>query len=235
MPIEALPYKAGGNSTAMLVCDDCGATEKIICAYTGKFNAKTNKKRPNAGQAKSKAQRLGWSVIRNKMRCQTCEAARKVPQEEPPAMQKSATPTLSVKPPAAEPANAAASEPTKEQKREIILALEDYYDTSAEAYKPGESDNTMAEICRVLPGWVAKIREEFFGPDNRNKELDAITKTLSESSKNLEDLRRAVKEARARVEQIDADIGAQKTRMDGAMADIRRIKSTLSPCKKKAI
>lgn len=67
-------------------------------------------------------------------------------------------------------------QPTPKQKREIIGILEDVYDDDSKRYKGQETDKTVAETIGggVMPGWVAEIREEMFGPDGSNDEMEAL-------------------------------------------------------------
>jgi excisionase family DNA binding protein len=67
-------------------------------------------------------------------------------------------------------------QPTREEKRQIIGMLDAAYDTAAGRYVGGETDKTIAESLGggVMPGWVAEIREELFGPEGGNDELAAL-------------------------------------------------------------
>lgn len=69
-------------------------------------------------------------------------------------------------------------QPTKEQKREIIDMLGVAYDTDAQRYKGNDTDKTVAEAIgqHILWGWVAQLRDEFFGPAGN----EAATQTLAE-------------------------------------------------------
>lgn len=48
--------------------------------------------------------------------------------------------------------------------RLVFMALEDYYDDKAKAYKPGHSDASIAKETGVAESKVKQIREESFGP-----------------------------------------------------------------------
>lgn len=66
-------------------------------------------------------------------------------------------------------------QPTRDQKREIMAMLQDVYDPKAQRYRGAETDKTIAETLGdgILFGWVAQIREEFFGPDG-NEAADLL-------------------------------------------------------------
>jgi hypothetical protein len=130
----------------------------------------------NEGQAIRKIEAQGWALVKKKLRCPACEASRRAvtanssgdttthalgrdkPMEKPPATVTSLR------------------QATPKQKREIIGILEDVYDDDSKRYKGQETDKTVAETIGsgVMPGWVAEIREEMFGPDGSNDEMDAL-------------------------------------------------------------
>ena len=70
----------------------------------------------------------------------------------------------------------AVRQPTREQRRQIVDLLGTCYDTKAERYIGTDTDKTVADCIGggVLFGWVAQVREEFFGPDGGNDELESI-------------------------------------------------------------
>ena len=54
--------------------------------------------------------------------------------------------------------------PTREDKRLIILEIENHYLGADKGYTTGASDETVAKSLNVPLKWVADLREEFFGP-----------------------------------------------------------------------
>ncbi len=73
-------------------------------------------------------------------------------------------------------------QPTQAQKREIISMLTVVYDAEKGRYRDCESDVTVASAIGggCLFGWVAQLREEFFGPDGGNEEIGALQDELRE-------------------------------------------------------
>ena len=142
----------GGAPRATAHCDmpECDRTEVIPCAYQRTGNGRAE---PDQKQAHAKLQGQGWSFVKGKLRCPSCEAKRKVVPMK-----------------AAE----APREPTRSQKREIMDMLETAYDTDNERYTGGDTDDTVADVLKVMPGWVAQIREEFFGPAGGNEDMSAL-------------------------------------------------------------
>lgn len=150
--IEAI--KKGGAPRARVLCDECGHEETVPCAYHGP--------NPDEGQIIKKLSQKGWGFVKGKIYCSVCEAKRKVvPMKKP------------------EPVTEHPREPTRAQKREIMDMLEAVYDTDQERYKSGDTDETVSEVLGVMPGWVAQIREDFFGPDGGNEEIERLSREVA--------------------------------------------------------
>lgn len=186
----------GGVPRAQVVCDDCQKTEIVACDYEGP----QSNKRPKESQAINKVTARGWTQVKGKLRCPTCEAKRKVVKmrvkEEP------------------------VPEPTKAQKRQIMQMLEDTYDAEAERYQGAETDDSVAAVLGVRPGWVAELREEFFGPAGSNVEIEELAKRVET---HLEKSAEAIKAAQTAMAEVEA-----------IAKEINRIRSALSPRIKKA-
>lgn len=73
-------------------------------------------------------------------------------------------------------------QPTKIEKRQIIGILEDVYDDNLKRYRGKETDKTVADTVglNVMPGWVAEIREDMFGPDGSNDEMETLMVEMRE-------------------------------------------------------
>lgn len=185
--IEA--YRSQRVNLAKITCDDCGKEEIVSCGY--KPTNRGRGKAPDGAQAVTQARRqYGWAMVKGKLRCGACEAKRKA--------------SLVTKP---------ERTPSKEEKRQIIALLNDSYDTDAGRYIGGETDDTLAEVLGVLPGWVAEIRDDLFGPAGENEDmaafgielktfLDAATKTEQQAAKQLEALRAQIKSAKRHQNQL---------------------------------
>lgn len=72
-------------------------------------------------------------------------------------------------------------QPTREQKREIIAMLDMAYDTASGRYRGAETDKTIAGAigAGIMPGWVAEIREDLYGPAGENDEMQAVREALA--------------------------------------------------------
>lgn len=204
--IEAIP-KSTGVPRAKATCDECGREEVTTCDYERQPG---NVWVPNEGQMVRKLQGMGWAYVKKNLYCPTCEAKRKA-QKEP------------------EPMTEAPREPTRAQKREIMDMLESVYDVQAERYIGGETDETIAKELAVMPGWVAEIREQFFGPAGGNEDIDALSAELAafiaEAKPKLaaaEDAAKAIKAEIGRAEEmaeklarIKAAVGPRKLKVAG--------------------
>lgn len=155
--IEPIPQGANRVPTAKGVCDECGRDEVFVFDYERRSAGVWE---PKEGQAIKKLTAKGWAVVKGKLRCPACEAKRKAFKQEAP-MAENVTELR---------------QPTREQKRAIIDMLEEVYDTAAGRYKGTETDATVAAVLGegVMPGWVAQLREDLFGPDGGNGEMEAL-------------------------------------------------------------
>lgn len=210
MGVERIDHK-GGAGRAKLVCDDCSRSEVIPCAYVGNANARSNVCQPNVSQANKKASHMGWSVVKNVMRCPACEAKRKV------VPMKAAEKTPEAK--------TAPREASKRQRIEIFTMLAEVYDLDAGRYKKGETDDTVAEVLGVMPGWVSQIRDAEFGPDGGNDDIEALAAVLTDMQSQLEAIA-------ADCKNMVADAQAAMAANDKKLADVKSMKADLELIKK---
>ena len=103
-------------------------------------------------------------------------------------------------------------EPTIAQNRLIRQLLDEVYDTTSERYTGGESDITVADTLKehgVLPGWVARVRETFYGSGSGNEEEEnlgaEITTLLEDISKRTAAVEEVVKKVVADLREIEKD------------------------------
>ncbi len=197
MTVIAIP-QGNGVARAKIVCDDCSREEVVACDYDRPNKSQPAK--PNEAQARRKVTSHGWTYIKGTLRCPKCEAKRKAMAEKPEPQDNGAA----EQPP---------REPTRKQRREIIDMLAECYDTEAERYDGGDTDETVASVLGVMPGWVAQLREEFFGPDGGNDDIEELAQELAEFQKKLGqmlkdqtaalgEIRKAISENEAHAEQL---------------------------------
>lgn len=180
-----------GQPRAKAICDDCGREEVFPCPMG------------EDGQARKKIQNLGWSLISGRLRCAKCEANRKVVTPMKPKVQAAEAPPS----------------PSREQKREIMALLQEVYDADAGRYSGGETDASVAEVLGFpgRPGWVAALREEFFGPDGGNDDIEALAKALEQSKAWCEEL----DQDRARLSEVLRNLDQKKVKLEEAVASMQ--------------
>ena len=108
-------------------------------------------------------------------------------------------------------------QPTREQKRQIIDLLTASYDVKAERYTGTETDITIADAIGggCMFGWVAAIREDMFGPDGGNEEMEHLLADLATWRGNADKLAadmhgnlREFNEARSKVAEFEKRVAA---------------------------
>lgn len=157
-----------GEEMARCTCDDCGEAQDVRAAHGHhkgfKRGGYVTLDLGKPGQALKKIESMGWHSIAKKLFCPKCVETRR--SKDPETMIKKSSTNV---------AQLAPREPTPKQKRDIIGMLEVCYDDGTKRYKGSDTDKTVAEALGdgILLGWVAAIREEFFGPDGGNSEIEA--------------------------------------------------------------
>lgn len=210
--------KHRGAPCATASCDECGREIRVTCDYERKSSASGGWV-PNAGQVHTRIIGLGWEVTSKAMRCPACVEARKAPAPNKPKEKPMTTMTASD-----------LRQPTREQRRMIMDMLQASYDTKAERYMGAETDKTVADaIGNVMPGWVAAIREEFFGPDGGNEaieilrdELRGVKAAIEKEQDRARDAQEQAKTALAALDRL-ADI------LSGLQRKYDAVKASLGP------
>jgi len=146
-------YRQHGAEKALCTCDACHKEQAIIGARHGAGRKPAIK---NMQTVYNQLRKSGWLV---KGKVITCVSCAQTVKEECEVENKQDL-----------------RQPTRKQKRDIMGLLEDVYDTEAERYRGKESDKSVAETLGdgILWGWVANIREEYFGPDGNEANTIAV-------------------------------------------------------------
>lgn len=111
------------------------------------------------------------------------------PKEEPPVRPEM---TAAAQPP---------RQPQREDKRLIILEIENHYLGADKGYSPGSSDETVAKSLNVPVKWVADLREDFFGPV-LNPEIAKLTADVAALTARMDAHEREGRELRAKLMEI---------------------------------
>jgi hypothetical protein len=186
-----------GQPRMKAICDDCERDEVFA------------NPRGDEGKARKKIQQMGWEVAGKSERCPACRAKRK-------AQKMAARKPKPV--PVAPASDALMRQPTRAQRREIMGLLEVSYDVEAERYSGHETDETIATVLNVLPGWVSAIREEFFGAAGGNDEIAALQSGYDDLAGRVADLVSKL----AEVSQQASDISAQLTGFEGRLSKVQK-------------
>lgn len=213
--------KGTGVPRARVVCDECSRDEVFPAGYESGRNTHDKRSTVIEGPVIQKATKQGWSYVKGQLRCPSCEAKRKAEaahKQEAKEMAETATVTE-------------LRQPTREQKRQIMAMLEASYDTKSGRYTGGDTDKTVAETIGggVMPGWVSEIREEFFGPDGGNDDMETVAAELKSAREALTALRRELEPVTETARRIENDMRQHKERIDRAISRIETIKAAVGP------
>lgn len=161
-----------GEEQALCTCTDCCAEITVKAAHGSNRGGQSDWKKhlnlAKPSQVIEKIQSEGWAIVKNKLRCPKCEAARKSLKPKPEEAPMKANITELRK-------------PTPLQKRQIVEMLMVCYDTEQGRYKLTDTDKTVADAIGggVMLGWVAEIREDMFGPAGGNDEMEKLKAELN--------------------------------------------------------
>ena len=157
-PWEVTQRFSGGQTVSVLVVRcACGASHEII-----------DRKHLPPKVIEQKFAQAEWRALvgSKKAICPKCSRRRKAPRS-----------TQRKEPAVSKPTNGAAQNadtvrhPTMKDFREIVNALEMYFDAEAGLYKSGYSDDKIADELQVPRASVSKVRAEAFGDLKIDPEL----------------------------------------------------------------
>ncbi|HEV2502358.1 MAG TPA: hypothetical protein VGV39_04750 [Mesorhizobium sp.] len=159
---------------------------------TGMHFKQTGATRKPPEAAEQYFRRNGWTIGArpNGDRCPVCTL--RTPKAE--TMEK----------PAATPAVA---EPTREERRIVFLKIDEHYESEKVGYRAPWTDAAIARDLNVPRDWVAKVRDEHFGPGGSNADFDAFLEQVAPILADLKNLARStaaqLEEARKIGERVD--------------------------------
>ena len=196
--ISSLLCKNKGEQ-ASCTCDVCYQTHVQVGAKLGSSKRHSGKLGSirNMSTVHKQLNKLGWSVNGKVITCPDCLSKMEKPMVADTKQE--------------------LRQPTKSQKREIMLLLNDVYDTDNERYKGTETDKSVAECLGegIMWGWVSQIREEYFGPDGNEANFAAaedIQQWIESSQKVIEEFNAVVKEYNGMLKELD-DIRKQGVKL----------------------
>lgn len=92
-------------------------------------------------------------------------------------------------------------QPTREDKRLIILEIENHYLGPDKGYTNGSTDESVAKGLNVPVKWVVDLREEFFGP-LVNPEFAKLAAELGQLTSRFEAHEREGRELRGKLNDL---------------------------------
>lgn len=157
LPVQVL--LTAGAILARAECTQCGGHEEWRIT-----------KAPPPDQLKRHFTIRGWALDR-KVTCPSCIATNKLKKQEDRKV--------------IHMTQAANTEAAKRNKRNVIIALEDYFDDKSMCYKSGHSDESVARELNLASSFVIGVREEFYGKLSEPQEItelrNALTRLTTES------------------------------------------------------
>ena len=202
--IEAIRIE--GREMARCTCDACQSSLDISAVHgTGKSQPKTKMAIMPIKNLTAVAQQLrknGWKTTGKTILCGKCIEQQK--EEKAMAVVEQIR------------------QPTREQKREIMLMLDIAYDTKSGHYKGKNSDKSVAEELGdgILWGWVKEIREEFFGESDKNEEAD---KAIEEINVWMSDLEKRAAEIHDKIVEVQKELRELNAYRDEIKGIIKKV------------
>lgn len=215
------PFKGPrGQNMALCKCDTCAAETSVAADHGERLRGIKSQSTSlvrhiqNEAQVVKKITPLGWAMVKGVLRCPKCEAGRKAPKEI--AMAENVTDLR---------------QPTREQRRQIMEMLTVSYDTKAERYTGADTDKTLAEAIGggVMPGWVSAIREEFFGPDGGNDEIELLTTDIRAWQAKADEGAKKAHEALTRITQQLREVNEAREQVAAIVKRLEAIKHAIGP------
>lgn len=205
-----------GVSRVKVRCNECGWEDVLACDYV---RAGRDGWSPNVGQVRKKLVATGWQVTKRAEKCPSCAAAILAAKAEKKGCEMTKDNVAEIR------------KPSREQKREIARLLDEVYDTSAGRYVGAETDKTVADTLGggVMSGWVADIREEFYGPDGGNDDLEGLLSDIADWRKRAD---ASAEEAHGLITKMTAalrDFNAAREEVDKLSVRLDAIKAAIGP------
>lgn len=149
----------------------CGKTARLECGQCGGHEDWKLDKLPPPNILHKHFATRGWQ-LRKRIICPSCASRKDKPM------------TATPKPPLAIVATETA-DAIKAKRREAHTAIELYFDIAKGAYREGYSDERIAQDTGLSVDWVAKRREEEFGPLKEPDELAELRRHLVSAAETV--------------------------------------------------
>lgn len=206
---------ASGRTGTAACCHSCGQAVE--------FPVNNDKGKVIHGDAVRRLRGMGWAIIKGRIVCNGCQMV----MRDNPSNDGTKGEIVSTIPETPKPRDGSVKlgelfpkevrEPTPQQKRQVFEILSEVYDADGSHYLGGETDKTVAETIGggVMPGWVSKIREEFFGPNGSNEDIAQLRKELHELLKSADALAQLITSKAAELAGIRSTVKTLSDRLEG--------------------
>lgn len=181
-----------------LSCGHPGCDKKLRLICPGEFRS------PKAFF--EMARQRGWSVIEGQSYLCKEHAPLAKPKTKAEDAMTTPTKTDSTQPP---------REMTPVERRAIFREIDECYETKG--YVLGITDQSIAEKLKMPWAWVAKVREENFGPAGPNPKLQKLVTQIEELGKRAAAAESEALKAAEKAEAIAAEVEAVKKQLVGLL------------------
>jgi hypothetical protein len=135
-----------------------------------------------------------------------------------------------ISPPKAGASTESLRQPTVAQRRAIRDLLDTVYDEPGQRYTAGETDFTVAAALEggIMPGWVAEVREAFYGPAG-NADLDKLIEAMAALEAKADADARELKTLAGDLNRVQKAHDATLSGIADLRTQVARLKAALGP------
>jgi hypothetical protein len=177
--------------------------------------------------------RTGWEIGRNQRHdlCPACASARrKFARKIETAPELETAKIIPMKTIASDPAPLAAIPPaemSRDDRRVIFAKLSEVYVDDQTGYAAGWTDRRIADDLGAPIAWVAKVRDEMFGPAKDNEDVRKMLADAREAKAEAEAVIAATKKALGSIEAEAAGLKQKLRDVERKLVDLDRNVSKL--------
>jgi hypothetical protein len=166
--------------------------------------------------ALARALNLSMSTIHNAFKAGRVDDLEARPDTNEEPMNKIDTPT-----PAA-PVEAPTRAMSRDDKRAIFRRLDEVYNVPTGRYVDDWTDHRLATEMNMPRAWIAQVRDEAYGPEGGNDEMEKLLADIAATHRKLEGAVDTCLTAAAEAEKLNAEVKDLQTRMT-------RLKAAVGP------
>lgn len=201
MPFQTIQRAEGGRLQpfARFVCASCQAHFETKFPYAGKRDGKILIER---------AERLGWEIKGNRLRCPSCAVAHATPKRSYLAEARQALAAREESKIMAVSPLPTARSPSAEQRQRIRALLDANFDDAKGRYLDGFNDQKIADDLSVPRIFVEQIREAAYGPVRIGADAEKLERDIKAALEKLAGMEKEISAVRQTVTGFDARLKA---------------------------